>query len=330
MSKKVTYKDFLILQSIPQKGKISTTEIIHKLNNQGFEITPRTVQRDLNNLAEFFEIKSDNNPDTPGWFWQSEAVKIELPMMSPDVALSFKMTQNYLQHFLPKSVINELNPYFSSADKVLQNVDNSLSNWSKKVGTTSRRVAFVAPKIKPDILENIYKALLENKQIKASYKPIIKSKTEYILHPQGLVVVDEVLYLVASVWDYKDLRQFSLHRFKKVEILDESCKKSAKFNIKSYIKSGNFLFPKGQKNTEVVLQINDYLAEYLSESKLNISQKIIKTNENENVLTAKVQISEQFRWWILSMGDGVKVISPDSLKNEIISTITKSYKKYNE
>jgi predicted DNA-binding transcriptional regulator YafY len=327
MSKKVTYKDFLILQAIPQKSKTSTTDIVKSLKNQGFDLTPRTVQRDLNALSEFFAITSDNNPDTPGWSWQESANKIELPAMSPDVALGFKIMENYLQSFLPPGVFAQMGSYFQNATALLEN--SIFGKWQHKINTTSRRMPLIPPKINPQHLEIIYQALLENKQLKASYKPIGQNKKDYIIHPLGVVVIDEVVYLVATTWDYEDIVQFALHLFVEVEKIADNCNENNSFNLNDYITNGEFLFPIDEyQTTEVSLKINAYLAEYLNESKLAKTQKINQTDDESFELIAKMQLTEQLKWWILSLGQNIEVLKPQSLRDEIKAILNDAAQKY--
>ncbi|SFV65740.1 transcriptional factor [hydrothermal vent metagenome] len=329
MSKKVTYKDFQILKAIPAKGKVSTTHILETINKQGFELNKRTVQRDLNNLSEFFAIASDGNKDVAGWYWREDAQKLELPVMSPDVALTFKMTQNYLTQFMPPNVLAQLQPYLKQANTILNSLDNSLNNWQDKINTTSRVLPLIPPKIKSEHIEIIYQSLLKEKQLKTIYRPIKQKKKEYIMHPLGVVIVDQILYLVATLWDYEDVLQFPLHRFIDIEELAENSKKIKDFNLNNYIKQGNFLFPDKQETSiDLVLIVNQYLAQYLAESKLATNQKITKIKDDNFKITATVQLSQQLKWWLLSQGDDIEVLKPKKLRDYIKKVIINSYKKY--
>ncbi len=329
MSKKVTYKDFLLLKAIPQKGKISTRQIVKALTNQGFELDTRTIQRDLNGLCEFFEIQSDKNKDTPGWSWKKDADKLELPSMSPDIALSFKMMQTYLTQFMPPSVLDALQPYLKQADKILKNIDNSISNWQDKINTTSRIFPLLPPEINPKHIEVIYSALLAEKQLTATYKPMQQAKKQYLIHPLGIVVIDQVLSLVATTWQYENILQFSLHRFITLEATDNPINKPKNFSLAAYIAQGNFLFPdKNTKPIKLVLKVNRYLYEYLSQSQLSKNQTTKTINDDVYEISAMVQLSAQLKWWLLSMGDDVAVLKPESLKKSMATRLKNACSQY--
>jgi predicted DNA-binding transcriptional regulator YafY len=52
----------------------------------------------------------------------------------------------------------------------------------------------------------------------------------YTLNPLGLMVLDKVIYLLARVKDYRDVRQFALHRFHQAEVNKETAVPMYNFN----------------------------------------------------------------------------------------------------
>ena len=331
MSKKVTYKDFQLLKTIPSTGKISATEILKKLQGQGFQLDKRTIQRDLNSLSVFFAIQTDGNKDVAGWSWKPEADKLELPSMSPDVALSLQILKTHLARFTPPNVFTQLQPYFKNANKLLDTLsDNHLSTWQDKIGTLSRVQPLITPNIDIEQMEKIYNAVLLETQINATYAPLGEDPKEYKINPFGIVVVDRALYLVCSLWQYDDIKQFALHRFIEVENTTNKIKKPADFKLQKYIDKGNFLFPEnGNDKIELLIKVSQYWADYLHENKLSNNQSIKKDADNSSNLSATVQNTQQLKWWLLSMGSDVEVIQPKALRETMIQNIQTLGEKYN-
>ncbi|SMN00065.1 transcriptional factor [uncultured Candidatus Thioglobus sp.] len=328
MSKKVTYKDFQLLKAIPSKGKISATQILIQLKNMGFELDKRTVQRDLNKLSEFFAIQTDGNKDVAGWSWQENANKLELPAMSPDVALSFQILQAHLVQFMPPNILKQLSPYFNNANTLLSSLDSPLNTWQHKIATLSRIQPLITPNIDAQHLAEIYNALLLERKIIATYKPLGENQKDYEINPLGIVVVDKLLYLVCSLWQYSDIKQLALHRFVEVKVTEDKIDKPAAFILQEYIDNGNFLFPKKiDKNIDLVMQIDQYWANYLSENKLSSTQ-IIEQNGDLFIINASIKSTQQLKWWILSMGNSALVIQPKTLRNEIAKNIKELNEKY--
>lgn len=317
------FKRIQILKLLPKfPARISTSDIHQRLESEGFKLTKRTVQRDLNDLAKLFAIESDGNKDIPGWCWQADAEKIELPEMDPSVALTFQMVKEHLQKFMPPSVISGLSGYFSNADKLLMGLkDNSLTDWSSKIATLSRTQPLIAPKLDSDILSNIYMALLSETQITAHYQPKLEEPRDYTINPLGIVVVDQVIYLVGTLWEYKDIKQFALHRFIKVDNQKSGIIKSKDFDLKEYIESGQFYFPVANQDKTINLKLkaNKWIAKHLEEVSLSDNQVIKPIEDSESFeISATVENTQQLRWWLNGFGDGVEVLQPSHLREEYI------------
>lgn len=327
------FKRIQILKLLPKfPARISTSNIHQQLVSEGFKLTKRTVQRDLNDLAKLFAIENDGNKDIPGWCWQADAGKIELPEMGPSVALTFQMVKDHLQKFMPPSVLSSLSSYFSNADKLLLGLkDNSLSDWSNKIATLSRTQPLIAPELDSEILSNVYMALLSETQISALYQPKFDEPRDYTINPLGIVVVDQVIYLVGTLWEYKDIKQFALHRFSKVENQESDIIKSEDFDLNDYIESGQFYFPVSNQDKTIDLKIkaNKWIAKHLEEVCLADNQVITPLADSELFeISATVDNTQQLRWWLNGFGSGVEVLQPQSLREEFIKISEKLHSIY--
>ncbi|MBC7944089.1 MAG: WYL domain-containing protein [Burkholderiales bacterium] len=69
-----------------------------------------------------------------------------------------------------------------------------------------------------------------------------KDLTEYVVNPLSLVVRNSIVYLVCTMWDYKEVRQLALHRVRKAELLDSASVMTTGFDIDAYIAQGEFGF----------------------------------------------------------------------------------------
>ena len=142
------------------------------------------------------------------------------------------------------------------------------------------------------------------------------------LHPRGQVSRGHVPYLIATAWDYEDIRLYAMHRMVGAQIADEQVRRPADFDIDAYIARGALHFG-GEQMIELRLQINDYLARVLSETPLSQEQQIAG-----KVLTATVRDTWQLRWWILSQGAGVEVLGPEELRRGIARELQQAAARY--
>jgi predicted DNA-binding transcriptional regulator YafY len=308
-----------MLRLLPvEPARIGTSQIKNKLKAQGIDIHVRTIQRDLDSLSKLFDIESDGSKDIPGWYWQRNARKLELPEMEPAVALSFRLVRLFLSKFMPPNTLKELAPYFYNSEHILTHLpDNQLSNWDSKITLMSRNQPLISPTIDPVVLSEIYDALLSEKQIDVIYEPRKGSPSEYSISPRGVVVVDQIIYLVGTLWEYQDIRQFALHRFQSAKTANrENHPLDNTFSLKDYIKEGNFEYIDEEDNAiKLIIKISKGVAKHLSESKLSEDQIITETS-NGVILQATTKNTQQLRWWLLGFADGVEVLKPNFLRKE--------------
>lgn len=60
------FKRIQILKMIPSfPSRISTSKIFERLENEGFKLNKRTIQRDLKDLAKLFDTENDGNNESP-------------------------------------------------------------------------------------------------------------------------------------------------------------------------------------------------------------------------------------------------------------------------
>ena len=298
------------------------SEIKVKLNAKGYEVSVRTVQRDLNELAEIFPIElNDKNPQDYGWRWIKGA-NLDIPGMSVPEALAMSLVETQMKQFLPVSMLEGLQGVFSQAQSKLYKAEkfnnNHSKDWLNKVRVVAPTQPMLPPEVNHEIQANIYQALFDSKQIKAVYKPIGNDKSkEYLLHPLGLILRGGVSYLVASAWEYNELRLYALHRFNSVESLSEMVITPQGFKLDKAIAAGLAEFANQGEPIQLDIRCSASAANHLFETPLSNDQTIETDVDGWSRLTASVNDTWQLHWWLLGQGAEVEVCSPSHLRQAI-------------
>ena len=315
MDSLLRYFDMLCL--IPKApNSISTPEILKKLQNMCYAVDLRTVQRDLVKLSAspLFPIANTENTKPLRWFWIDNSSPMQLPMMSTDEALTFKLAEMFLEPLLPPSVRSRLTGYFDLADKRLK--ESKFEHWVEKVGVVPKNLPLLPAEIEPSVLAVVYEALLKNRRFKATYQAIYKQPKTYEINPLGLVFRHNSIYLVATIFDYTDVKQLALHRFKDAELSDRIVSVPKNFVLNDYIAQGNFDYPVDNHLQEITLKLKvaDFLKQILLETPLCTNQRISQIDDEHYLLEACVINTEQLHWWIRSFGTGIEVLEPLELR----------------
>ncbi len=309
---------------------MKASEIVTRLEEFGHEVSVRTIQRDLKELSLIFPIElNDKNQRDYGWRWMKGA-HLDIPGMNISEALAMRLVETHMKQMMPSSMLDALQGVFSQAKTRLEQAPKP-SGWMNKVKVVQPNLALLPPEIDEATQDAIYKALLDNRRITAYYQsPWMEEAKEYKLNPLGLIMRGPVSYLVATAWDYEDLRLYAMHRFRQVDILDEESKTPEAFDLEKLISSGFAEFAKSGGAIHLVFLYDDSCATFLVETPLSEDQEISPSSEGWVKIRATVNDTWQLRWWLLSQGADIEVISPESLRNEIAEEISGAYGRYSK
>ena len=318
-------RQWIMLQQIPRCPIKTTTRYLKEiLAEKGFEVTQRTIQRDLKTLLAVLPgLQVDDEKDFPGWFWSRDARLLDLPAMDANMALTFQLADHFLKTMFPPAILDRLEPYFDTADGVLKTVNiPGYASWTEKIRILPRTLPLIPATIQEDVVAVIYEALFKGKQLRGRYVKRHGDEVEYDLHPLGLIFRESVSYLVATIWDYKDPRHLALHRFRHCVLLEDDVEVPDGFDLDKYLAAGSFAY--GEKDGEMIrlkVIFFDGVGRHLLETPLNNDQEVSEEGEGRLQVVATVQNSAQLRWWLLGFGDYVEVVEPRSLREEFIETV---------
>ncbi len=317
------YRHWLILRMIPRKGTgISTTEICCRLKHEdGIDTHLRTIQRDLIELETLFPIASDGRKPS-GWKWTDDAANFDMPNMDPVTALTFTLAGQYLGRMFPQGILSALAPYQKTATQRLESaVDAKLASWPNKLRIMSRNLTSIPPKIPDGIAENAYTALLEEQRFAASYRTVGgKISTYQEVNPLGMVFVDGLTYLIASINQHIDPVLLLLHRFQSIELLDKPVTIPEGFELDERVEE-LLTFPVGDTIRLKVRFSNQDDIQRLKESPLSEDQQVKELSDGRFELTAAVEDTLQLRWWLNGFGARVEVMAPKALRQEYIELV---------
>jgi len=314
------YRRWLILGMIPRHGNtITVARLVGQLRalTNLEAISTRSVQRDLEELSRLFPIGSELQGRTLQWSWM-QGKQVMFPAMDPHTALTFQLVSSYMSTMLPKSSLRQLRPYFRNAAEVLEtNPEFPLSQWMDQVRIVPRSLQMELPCFKEGVPDTVYEALLRKKRISASYRPRGEKRARSYpdLSPLGLVFVDSLIYLLASIKDYPNPVQFLLHRMESAVLLDKPATVLEGFSVQGYIEGGEFSYPIGGSKIRLKALFDRSAAAYLHETPLPGTLSLADHDDGTILLEAEIEDSHQLRWWLKGFGAQVEVLEPPVLRS---------------
>lgn len=328
----IRYISILELIPIEPKPGISTRDILEKLEEKGFSVSLRNLQRDLVVLEKHYPIICNDKVRPHRWCFASEYQGSFAAMDVPS-AVSTVLVNEYLQSIMPAQLLSQLSPQLNRAKNFLKSQsDKTYANWLDKVKIIPDGKSLVPASINFDFWKLVCDAIMSNKALEVSYSSHNKNELKtFTLHPYGLMVRKSATYVLGSYNDYQDVRQYALHRFKSIELSSEDFRANPNFTVKQYIDNGESGFKFSDESIFLTAFISKDLAKRLEETKLSDTQSILNTRyEDWFLLHAAVPDDLDTRVWLRGQGASIVVSEPAFLREEMITEASKLLKLSDE
>lgn len=322
----------LAMLSLIPKGApgISTAAIAEALKAQDFEISRRSIQRDLEKLSAVYPLTCDSEGRTNLWYYLTDSAHVLIPSMDVNTALTLKLAQQHLQPLIPQRVRAFLEPYFPQADKVLLNHPSRLKNWTEKTRAISLGLQQTAPQITGEVWDVITQAIVDKEMCEVSYHSHQSDQPKtYRISPLAVVIRGPVTYLLAVYEGYQDIRQMALHRFHNAKALLNDAFIPEDFCLDDYIQSGNFgiLYDKVPQLLEMT--VSSSVARILREVPLSDEQDIFEA-QSEIWVRCRLPESWDLYRWLLAHAMDIKVHSPANIRDTLIEYLRISLEQYQD
>ncbi len=287
---KVATRLAVILNKLNSNERFSIDDLVVEFN-----VTKRTIQRDLNERLSYLPIKKEND-----LFYLEEYYL-------------GKLNFNDIKTFATLSGIKELYPSLKE-DFLKSILDETVSKVYLIKGHDYEDISTIKEDVK----------LLEDSILKLNKISFLYKDKQREVNPYKLMNKNGIWYLL-GVEDNEILKTYSFTKINKIKTLDNSFEKDDEI-IKIIQNDDTSWF--SQKQTEVVLKVDKSISEYFKRRKVIANQSILKELEDGSLLVScKVSFDEEIlkivRYWI----PNVEIISPDSLEKKLKNSLNNYIKK---
>lgn len=299
MSKRESIARYSLIIKELRKCPASFAEISKHLASESewqkynFNVSKRTFQRDLEDIRSLYNIDIQFDFSRKVYF-------IDVADEQPDV------NERILEAF---DIFNA----FNLSDRLSNNI-----HFEKRrpQGTEN--------------LNGLLHAIKNHLQIKFTYQKFWEDEiTKRIVEPYALKEFRNRWYVLAN--DLKDnhIKSFALDRLSDLDITKRPFQFPCDFNVNQHYKyCFGIISPNGHKPEDIELSFDPFQGKYIKSLPLHESQQILIDNEKELRIKLTLVITHDFFMELLSYGENLRVIKPESLINEMKSTFKKALKLY--
>ena len=310
------HRQWLMLRCVPRApARISVRELARRLDADGFEVSDRTIQRDLHELSTWLPLVADERGKPFGWSFASDSMTLALPALSNHEALAFVTLDRLGSNYLPSTVLTGLAGHFRFARQQL--AESMTGRWLDKIRVIDPTMRLRLPRVVPGVYRVLTDALLADRRVWIRYRSRgARAASDYLLSPLALVHRGPVAYVIGTLFDYKDPRLFAMHRIERAEPDEGKVRRPPQFDLGAFLVAGRMDFGEGKPITFAAV-FDDTVAEHLLETPLSTDQRTSVAADGRIRVSATVADTPQLRWWLLGFGANVEVLSPAELRAEI-------------
>jgi predicted DNA-binding transcriptional regulator YafY len=267
-------------------------EIESEIQSYNFTVSKRTFQRDLNEIRCHYNIDIKCNKSTNVYYIDSEQ-----------------------QHPNNERLLEAFD--IMSALKTNDNLSDFVQFENRKPQGTEH-------------LYGLLHAIKNRLQVKFVYQKYWEEGlADRTVEPYLLKEFKYRWYLLCRDSNKGELRCFALDRISDLEISNKKFHIPADFNANEYYRNFfGIISPNDEKPEEIILSFDPFQGKYIKSLPLHASQQIMIDNEDELRVKLVLCITHDFVMELLSHGDYLRVISPESLKKEIKQTVENVLKYY--
>jgi hypothetical protein len=225
--------------------------------------------------------------------------------------------------------------YYISNKEVL--CDDSIERWlfstltvhgmlAESAAVKERLVLESAP-AGEQYLDTIIRAIRTDHRLLMGYKKFEAEGYEKVVCPYALKLFRQRWYLLAQN-DENQMRIYALDRMTMIELMDETFEMPADFSSQDYFSEYFGVLTNDTPMAHVILRAHKWMPNYLRTLPLHHSQCEINTTEQYADFAFDIRPTADFLAELLSHGDGIEVLEPVELRQEMRSLIAQSLKRY--
>lgn len=270
-----------------------------------FEVSVRTIYRDINTLCEA-GIPIYSKQGKNGGISIVESYILDKTLLSnkeQNEILIGLQSLGAIKYPEVENIVSKISTVFNKQDEKWIDID--FSNW----GSSEEEKG---------IFNILKSSILDRKLIEFSYYNSKGEMEKRTVEPMQLIFKGRNWYLYGFCRNKSDYRIFKIYRMREIEILSESFERKDK-NYK--IENNN-----NYNETCISIKISKKIAYRVYDE--FVPNQIEKQDENYFYVNIQMPLDEWVYGYLLSFGENVEVISPKYVRDELYKKLQNSIKNY--
>jgi predicted DNA-binding transcriptional regulator YafY len=282
---------------------------------------PRTLRRDLEALELLFPIYTERIEGETRWRFTDGYRNLPTLSFSPSELMSLVFSRDLLKPLEGTEIQLSLEAAFNKAAAILPpegmaHVRQMQRYFSVSLGPHKNY------REHKKTIEQLSRALAQKRSVQMRYYSASRDATRRRkVDPYRLWYASGALYLVGYCHERREVRLFAVDRIRSLAITDHPWQMPLGFDLDSYLQEA--LVVMRGRPMEVELLFDRPTAAWAKDRLWHSSQQLKHLKGGHLQMKMHVADTQELLGWILSFGAGVRVISPQSLREKVMKEARK-------
>lgn len=312
----------IMMEKTDEEHFITMPEIIKAL--EAFDVTAdrKSIYNDLRDLEQL-GIEVEGEPIGNRYHYHVVSRTFELPELK--LLVDAIQSSKFITERKSNALIRKLEKLVSKYDA--QKLQRQVY-VSGRIKTMNESIYYS--------VDTIHNAISENKQIRFQYfQWNVKKEMElrhggayYQISPWGLSWDDENYYLIGYDAEVGQIRHYRVDKMLRIGLTEkerEGREHFTKLNMAEYAKKSFGMF--GGQEMRVKLLVENRLASVIID-RFGKDVMMVPADEGHFTVGVDVRVSGPFLAWVISLGEGVKILGPDEVVERMREEIQRLANQY--
>lgn len=312
---KPQYRRLLHIDRLIREGAYPNCSSLAKT----WETSTRTMQRDIDYIKYELDAPLEYDPVRRGFYYSDPSWFLPSVLLSEGELLALLIGREAMAMYQGTPVADQLRRMYAKLEEMLP---DKVSIGPELI--EGRMSFFGAParKLDPEVWQSVLRALLHGRVLEITYKsPAATTPKTHVVHPYHVVNLEGEWYLLGRNERWEGVSQYAMPRILAARVQDHGFERPADFDpaallgnrFRRYLHHGK----PPRKKVLVRLLVDPALATYISEKSWHPEQKIKARKGGAIELHIPVIDTLDVESWILSLGEHVAVLAPETLRATI-------------
>ncbi len=289
-------------------------------------VSRRTILRDIEFLRDRYQAPVECDRNRGGYYYSDSTFAIKNVLLTEGDLFTVSTVMHLMEQYKNTPLETQFKHMMGKISELLP------EKVTVDSGFLNKDISFISdplPSIAEGVFDNIFEAIKTHRVLNFHYRSV--SSQEYkarIFNPYHVLCQKGNWYVFGFDQAAGENRIYALSRIKKIKIKTEKFTVPEGFDISKEVDLSFGIWHNTEEPEAYELLFDSSLANYILEREWHKNQEMKQREDGSVYLKFSSNQRQQILSWVLGFGPAVKVLAPESLKQDVIESARKVIGKY--